>query len=106
VALADLLLDYLARRANQDTATNPDGPLLSPGRRAGQPLHPTTLLLRLRALGVPVLNGRTATVRQLLLRAPAPVLAKMLGYSSEHAEAVAFEAGGTWKTYAPEDHSR
>jgi hypothetical protein len=29
----------------------------------------------------------------------------MLGYTSEHAEAVANETGGTWKTYAPGDHN-
>jgi hypothetical protein len=29
----------------------------------------------------------------------------MLGYTSEHSETLAAEAGGTWKTYAPGDHN-
>lgn len=103
---AELLLAYVAARPNQATATNPRSPLLFPGRRAGQALHPATLQLRLHALGIPTLNGRTAAIRQMLLQAPAPVVAKMLGYSSEHAEAVAAEAGGTWKRYASGDHTQ
>jgi hypothetical protein len=36
----------------------------------------------------------------MLLQAPPPVVAGMLGYSSEKAEPIAAESGATWKHYA------
>lgn len=103
---ASLLRRFLDERPNLMTATNPSSRLLFPGRRAGQPLGSEAICQRLAAADVPILNGRTAALRQLVLQTPAPVVAKMLGFTPEHAEAVAAEAGGTWKTYAPGDHSR
>ncbi|WP_411057787.1 hypothetical protein [Streptomyces sp. E11-3] len=41
-----------------------------------------------------------------MLQAPAPVIARMLGYSNDHTTRLAEEAGGTWRQYAPGDHSR
>ncbi|MFG2684121.1 hypothetical protein [Streptomyces sp. NPDC048392] len=38
--------------------------------------------------------------------APAPVIARMLGYNDDHTTRLAEEAGGTWRHYAPGDHSR
>jgi hypothetical protein len=66
-------------------------------------MHPTTLRLRLAA-GIPNITSRTAALRELLLQAPAPVVARMLGYSTTRAEHLAAAAGSTWKTYAPGDH--
>ncbi len=40
------------------------------------------------------------------LQAPPSIVAGMLGYHSVHAEAIAAQAGGTWKTYAPGDHTQ
>jgi hypothetical protein len=57
---AALLTSYLTTRPNLATATNPDSSLLFPGRRAGQPMHPTTLRLRLAAAGIPDITSRTA----------------------------------------------
>lgn len=102
---ASLLRRFLDERPNLMTATNPSSRLLFPGRRAGQPLGSEAIRQRLAATDVPIINGRTAALRQLVLQTPAPVVAKML-FTSEHAEAVPAEAGGTWKTYAPGDHSR
>jgi hypothetical protein len=101
-----VLRRYLADRPNLMTATNPNSKLLFPGRRAGQPMGSKAIRRRLANAGIPILTGRTAALRQLVLHTPASVVALMLGYTSEHAEAVAAEAGGTWKTYAPGDHSR
>jgi hypothetical protein len=67
-------------------------------------MHPTTLRLRLAAAGIPNITGRTAALCELLLQAPAPVAARMLGYSTTRAEHLATAAGSTWKTYAPGDH--
>lgn len=59
---SDVLLDHIATRSNQTTATNSASTLLFPGRRAGQPVHPGSLRLRLHRLGIPNLNGRTRAI--------------------------------------------
>ena len=103
---AGMLLDYLGQRPNTMTATNPDARWAFPGRRAGQPMTPSTLELRLRHLGFPTQRGRTAAIRHLVLQAPAPVIARMLGYNDDTTARLAEEAGGTWRHYAPGNHSR
>jgi hypothetical protein len=69
-------------------------------------MDPATLGRRLTAAGIPTLLGRTAALRQLVLQAPPSIVAGMLGYHCAHTQTVAAQAGGTWKTYAPGDHSR
>lgn len=103
---AELVTDHLANRANlTTTTTNPTSRLLFPGRRAGQPLHPTSTRLCLQRLAIPNLNGTTRAIRELPLQAPAPVVAGMLGYNPEHTEQLATQAGATWKRYAVGDHT-
>ena len=101
-----VIRDYLAARPNLTTATNPGSRWLFPGRRAGQPLHPTSIRLRLQRLGIPNLNSRSRALREMLLQAPPSVVAAMIGYTPARAEAIAAQAGGTWKHYAAGDHSR
>lgn len=101
-----VIRDYLAARPNLTTATNPGSHWLFPGRRAGQPLHPTSIRLRLQRLGIPNLNSRSRALREMLLQAPPSVVAAMIGYAPARAEAIAAQAGGTWKRYAAGDHSR
>lgn len=82
-------------------------PLLRPdGRQPGQPMNPVSLQVHLRKIGVPPQRGRTSAIRQLLLQAPAPVIAKALGYHDKTATRLVTEAGGTWSRYAPGDHTR
>ncbi|MER7792789.1 hypothetical protein [Streptomyces sp. NPDC097640] len=88
---AGMLPDYLGQRPNTMTATNPNARRPFPGRRAGQPMAAGTLELRLR---------------HLVLRAPAPVVARMLGYNDDTTARLAEEPGGTWRHCAPGDHSR
>ena len=102
----EIINDYLAARPNLTTATNPDSRWLFPGRRAGQPMHPTTIRKRLQRLEIPNLNSRSRALRELLLQAPPAVVAGMLGYAASRAEVIAAEAGGTWQHYAPGDHRR
>jgi hypothetical protein len=71
-----------------------------------QPLHPATLGKQLSALGITTLHARTATIRQLVLQAPAPVVAGMLGYHHETTTKLATDAGSPWSKYAPGDHTR
>lgn len=89
------------QRPNTKTATNPDTRWLFPGRRAGQPLTPEAMAPRLRHLGFPTRSGRAAAIRQLVLQAPAPVIARMLGYNDDHTTRLAEEAGGTCASLCP-----
>jgi hypothetical protein len=56
---------------------------------------PAALLARLRG-----------ALREMLLRAPPAVVAGMLGYAADRAEAIAAESGSNWKRYAAGDHTR
>jgi hypothetical protein len=95
---AALLADLAAGCANMNTASNPACDWLFPGR-AGQPITPGALQQQLRAHGVPVTRTRTAAFRQLVLQAPAPVIAQALGYYPGTAAAHLSAAGGTWARY-------
>jgi hypothetical protein len=88
------------------TATNPNTRWLFPGRRAGQPLTVSTLRTHIRELGIPTTATRVAALRQLVLQAPAPVIAKALEFHNHTTHRHNIDAGGTWKTYAPGDHSQ
>jgi hypothetical protein len=101
-----LLPSHLEHRLNLTTATNQNARWLFPGRRAGQPMSSATLEVRLRQTGIPGPRGRTAALRQLVLQTPAPVVAKMLGYSQQQTARVATAAGSPWSRYAPGDHTR
>lgn len=67
-------------------------------------MDPTSLLDQLRAAGVPVQRGRASAIRQLVLQAPAPVIARDLGYHNKTTARLVTRAGGTWSRYAPGDH--
>jgi integrase len=103
---ASLLLRHTGQRRNLTTATNADARWLFPGRRGGQPMTPATVERRLRLAGIPARGGRSAALRQLVLQAPAPVIATMLGYSYQGTAYVAAEAGSPWSRYAPGGHAR
>lgn len=103
---ATLLLQATTQRDNLQTATNPGARWLFPGRRAGQPLNVNTLTELVRDLGIPALAGRTAALRQLVLQAPAPIVAQALGYHHNTTTRVATEAGTPWSRYAAGDHGR
>lgn len=98
--VAALLQQHLDSRANVSTAANADSPWLFPGYRAGQPLHQSYLMTRLRDAGVPLLAARNSALRQLVLDMPPAVAAQALGYSAQVVEAHARNAGATWTTYA------
>jgi hypothetical protein len=103
---AGLLLEHIDHRLNLTTATNQTARWLFPGRRGGQPMTVSTIEIRLRQHDIPTLRGRTAALRQLVLQAPAPVVARMFGYTPDHTARLVAEVGGTWARYAPGDHSR
>jgi hypothetical protein len=90
---AQLLRDHLFARPNLRTANTEGSPWLFPSTRAGQHLQPNTIMARLRDLGIDLLGTRNTTLRDLVRRVPAPILATQLGYSHQvtqrHAELAA-----------------
>lgn len=69
-------------------------------------MTPATIEGRLRRHGIPGLGGPAAALHQLVLQTPAPIAARMLGYTHQQT-ALAAEAGSLWSRYAPgEDHPR
>jgi hypothetical protein len=103
---ASLLLRYTGQRLNLTTATNAGARWLFPGRRGGQPMTPDSIERRLHLAGISARNGRTGALRQLVLQAPAPVIATTLGYTHQQAARVSAEAGSPWSRYAPGDPER
>ena len=103
---ADLLLEWIDKRDNMNTATNPNSRWLFPGRRAGQPMNSDWLAALVNDLGIPTTTVRTSAIRQHVLDMPAPVVADALGYHQNTTTRIAAEAGASWSRYAPGDHSR
>ena len=75
--LAALIGRLTEQRGNVTGAGHPDSDWLFPGGRAGQPVEPDQLALRLNRHGV-TRAARTAALDALLATVPAPVLAKLL----------------------------
>lgn len=104
--VAELLIEWISKRDNMNTATNPNSRRLFPGGRAGQPMHSEWLAALVNELGIPTTTGRTSAIRQHVLDMPAPVVADALGYHQNTATRIATQADATWSRYAPGDHSR
>lgn len=101
----DIIRAHLADRANLHTATNTGSRWLFPGRRGSQPLHITSMRLRLRNQDIPNLPGRTRALRELLRQAPPAIVAGMLNYGQQSSQAIASrDAGTTWQHYAAGNH--
>ncbi|WP_239382054.1 MULTISPECIES: site-specific integrase [unclassified Frankia] len=103
---AALLRRYIATRTNMKTAANPTTRWLFPGRRPGQPMTTNAIRQLLRHAGVPPQSSRIGAIRQLVLDAPAPVVAAMLGYSHSRTSAHAIHAGAPWSRYATSNHDQ
>ncbi|WP_411139883.1 hypothetical protein [Streptomyces sp. x-80] len=69
-------------------------------------MNPGSLQAHLREIGVPPQRGRTSAIRQLVLQAPAPVIAKALGYHDKTATLIEpFTAIKEWaETHTAEIH--
>jgi len=103
---AALLLSWIPQRDNMNTATNRDSRWLLPGRRTGQPLHPSSLAQLLNNVGIPTASGRARAIRQYVLELPAAVVADALGYHYVTTTKLAAEAGAGWSRYTGGDHLR
>ena len=72
---------------------------LFPGRNPGQPAAYGTVFTQLRDLGFPMRTARISALRQLVLQAPAPVIAEALGFHYTTTERQHTNAGATWNRY-------
>ncbi|MEU4645272.1 hypothetical protein [Micromonospora sp. NPDC023814] len=68
---------------------------LFPGQFADQPITYGTLSRRLRQLGFPPIDARGSALRQLVLQAPAPVVANALGFHQKSTARQVAQAGAT-----------
>jgi len=96
---AELLSQHLRNRPNLRTASGTESPWLFPGTRAGQHLHPNTIMLRLRGLGIELLGARNTALGEHLAVTPPPLVADALGYSYQVAFLHADNAGEAWTRY-------
>jgi len=96
---AELLRAHIRNRPNLRTG-GADNPWLFPGYRPGEHLHPSTLMDRLRALGIDLLGARNTALRELVAQVPPPVVAEMLGYSDKVVHWHAALAAQPWARYA------
>jgi integrase len=97
---ASLLLQLIAGRPA--TSSN----WLFPGRNPGQPVAYATVFTQLRGLGFPMRTARISALRQLVLQAPAPVIAEALGFHYTTTERQHANAGATWNRYSAGDHTK
>ncbi|MER6741785.1 hypothetical protein [Streptomyces halstedii] len=104
--VAGLIRAYVHSRQHLPYASSRSARWLFPGRQPGQPMNPGSLQAHLREIGAPPQRGRASAIRQLVLQAPAPVIAKALGYHDKTATRMVTEASGIWSRYAPGDHGR
>ncbi len=102
---AELLRAHLASRPNLRTGAGPDSTWLFPSTRAGQHLHPNTIMDRLRHLGVNLLGARNRAIGELVLVVPPPLVADALGYSNKVAYKHADSAAEPWSRYAHRGHT-
>jgi hypothetical protein len=75
------------------------GRWLFPGRLPGQPAAYNTMHRWLRELGFPLIEPRVSALRQLVLQAPAAVIADALGFHQTTTKRQHAHAGGAWSRY-------
>ena len=94
-----MLKAHIRNRPNLRTS-GADYEWLFPGYRQGEHLHPGTVMLRLRQLGIDLLGARNTALRELVAQMPAPIVAEMLGYGDHVVHRHAELAAQPWSRYA------
>ena len=102
-SLGRILTDLTrAGRAHTGIGSPATSPWLFPGGMPGQPITPSRLGERLRAIGVRALPGRRAAMTDLAVQLPAAVLADLLNITPDTAVRWMHQAGADWNRYAAE----
>ena len=96
---AVLIREHAKHRPNLATGNGPSSPWLFPGYRAGTHLHPDTIMIRLRELGISLLGARNRALAELVTEVPPSLVADALGYSRQVAFRHAQAAGDPWARY-------
>ena len=100
-SLGQILTDLIAAgRSHTGTGSPITSPWLFPGGMPGQPITPSRLGERLRALGIQAMPGRRAALIDLAAQLPAAVLADCLNLSPGTAVRWMHQAGADWNRYA------
>jgi hypothetical protein len=89
------------QHANRRQPRRPLAVSRAPGGPSTQPWHARPADQPARR---PHVTARTAALRQLVLQAPAPVVAQAPGFHRITAHRAVVEVGGTWSRYASGDH--
>ena len=97
---AQLLLEHLGNRPNLQTGAGAHSEWLFPSTRAGQHLHPGTLMNRIHDLGIDLLGACNRAIADLVTEVPPALVADALGYSHRVAFKHAAAAGEPWARYA------
>ncbi|SDU20910.1 Site-specific recombinase XerD [Jiangella alkaliphila] len=72
---------------------------LFPGKKAGEHIHPASLIRRLQQLGITTRTSRNTALRHLAATTPPAVFASLIGISTGAAVRWAELAGNNWTTY-------
>jgi hypothetical protein len=97
---ANMLANYMNSRphlrAAGGLATNP---WLFPSIRPGRHRQPQEIMERLARLGIDLLGARNTALQSLVVAAPPPLVAELLGYSYNTAQRHAEIAAQPWARY-------
>ena len=97
---ADMLTNHIRSRPNlRATGGVATSPWLSPSVRPGRHLDPQQIMKRLRGLGIDLLGARNTALQSLVVAAPPPLVAELLGYSYNTAQCHAQIAAQPWARY-------
>ncbi len=97
---ADMLVNNTGSRPNLRAAGGVGAsPWLFPSVQAGRHLCPQVIRKRLERLGIDLLGARNTTLQSLVVAAPPPVVAELLGYSYNTAQLHAEIAAQPWPLY-------
>ncbi len=72
---------------------------LFPGKSAGRPRHPTSLMRSLNRQGIPARTSRNTALYHLATTVPPAVIASLLGVHAITAQRWAQTAGANWLMY-------
>ncbi|WP_440711752.1 site-specific recombinase [Herbiconiux sp. YIM B11900] len=97
-SITEVFWAYLTDRGNQQTV-NTGTDWLFPGYRAGHPISPNTLSIRLRVLGIDAQRARNTALRDLAHQLDARSLADLLDYSPQTLALHAARAGTPMSDY-------
>jgi hypothetical protein len=97
---AQMLAGYVDNRPHLRAAGGlANSPWLFPSVRPGRHRQPSEIMVRLGRLGIDLLGARNTALQSLVVAAPAPLVAELLGYSYNTVQRHAEIAAQPWARY-------